>query len=248
MITGGHRGLGSTISTTFAKAGCQNIIIIDRNGPSSNKEGSQTASTISQYSKHWSFQADLSDPSQITKVTTEILKVVERVDILVNNAGIALLDSLTDLSLADWNKVLAINLTAPYLLSQAFVPQMISNKRGKIINIGSVAGQCGLSEHGAYSASKSGLEGLTRVMAAEWGKYNIQCNTIAPTVVMTEMGKRVWGGESNNEKSEEMLKRIPMRRFGESGDVAEVALFLASNASGFICGQTIAVDGGYTAV
>jgi NAD(P)-dependent dehydrogenase (short-subunit alcohol dehydrogenase family) len=115
------------------------------------------------------------------------------VDILVNNAGIARIAPIVDLSLAQWEETIAVNLRAPFLLAQALAPKMIEQRSGKIINISSQAGVIALDEHAAYCTSKGGMNMLTKVMAVEWGAYNIQVNAVAPTVILTPMGVEVWG-------------------------------------------------------
>jgi 2-deoxy-D-gluconate 3-dehydrogenase len=131
------------------------------------------------------------------------------------------------------------------LLVQLVAPGMMAQRRGKIINVSSLAAQVGCEGHAAYSSSKGGLNMLTRVMAAEWGPFNIQTNSVAPTVVLTDMGKKVWGAE---EKSAPVKARIPLHRFGTPLEIADLVLFLASPASDFICGQVVFIDGGYSAV
>jgi 2-deoxy-D-gluconate 3-dehydrogenase len=154
-------------------------------------------------------------------------------------------EDLLHTTLEHWQETQSVNLRAPYLLSQTLAPGMIKQRRGKIINISSVAAVLAPEGHGAYSASKGGLNLLTQTMAAEWGRYNIQANAVAPTVILTDMGQQVWGDAS---KGEPMKARIPARRFGEPIEVADLVLFLASQASNFICGQVIRLDGGLTAV
>src|SRR5262249_3750100 len=132
------------------------------------------------------------------------------------------------------------------ILAAAIVaPGMMAQQRGKIINISSLAAKVGCEGHAAYSASKGGLNMLTRVMAAEWGPFNIQTNAVAPTVVLTDMGKMAWGDE---EKSAPVKARIPLHRFGTPLEIADLVLFLAAPASDLICGQVVFIDGGYSAV
>jgi 2-deoxy-D-gluconate 3-dehydrogenase len=154
-------------------------------------------------------------------------------------------EPLLEIGLDHWQQTLDVNLRAPLLLSQRLVPKMIEQRRGKVINISSVAGVLAPEGHGAYSASKAGLNLLTQAMAAEWGPFNIQANAVAPTVILTEMGTQVWGDPA---KGDPMKARIPARRFGEPAEVADLVLFLASSASDFICGQVLRLDGGLTAV
>jgi NAD(P)-dependent dehydrogenase (short-subunit alcohol dehydrogenase family) len=121
---------------------------------------------------------------------------------------------------------------------------MIAQRRGKIINVSSQAGVVAIPGHGSYAASKGGLNLLTKVMAVEWGPHNIQCNAVCPTVILTPMGVQVWGDPA---KSKPMLEKIPLQRFGQPVEVADLVLFLASPASDLITGEIVMIDGGYTA-
>jgi 2-deoxy-D-gluconate 3-dehydrogenase len=167
------------------------------------------------------------------------------IDILVNNAGIALIDPLLDAKVADWDMTMAVNLRAPFLLAREIVPGMIAKRRGKIVNVSSQAGVVGLEAHGAYCASKGGLNMLTKVMTVEWTKHNIQINSVCPTVILTPMGEKVWGEPA---KGEPMLAKIPANRFGKPVEVADMILYLSSSASDLVCGQDMLIDGGYTAI
>ena len=132
--------------------------------------------------------------------------------ILVNNAGVVFVDSLLATSLEHWEETQHVNLRAPFLLAQTVVPKMIEQRRGKVINVSSLASVLAPVGHAAYSASKAGLNLLTQAMAAEWAQFNIQANAVAPTVILTAMGRQVWGEPS---KGDPMKARIPSRRFGE---------------------------------
>ena len=162
-----------------------------------------------------------------------------------NNAGVFHREGLLETTVEHREETLAVNLRAPFLLAQVVARGMIERRRGKIVNISSLAARVGCEGHAAYSSSKGGLDMLTRVMAAEWGPFNIQTNSVAPTVVLTDMGKRAW---SDEEKSAPVKARIPLHRFGLPLEIADLALFLASPASDFICGQVVFIDGGYSAV
>ena len=153
--------------------------------------------------------------------------------------------TIVDTPVDDWEWVNNVNLRAPYLLAQALVPKMIEQRMGKVINISSQSGVVALDDHGAYGASKGGLNMLTKVMTVEWAKHNIQSNSICPTVILTPMGEMVWGDPA---KGDPMKAKIPGGRFGMPMEVADAVLFLASSASDMICGHDLLVDGGYTAI
>jgi NAD(P)-dependent dehydrogenase (short-subunit alcohol dehydrogenase family) len=240
LVTGASRGLGAEIACVLAAAGADLVISgRDSVGLESTREEVERLGRRCQ-----GVQADLRSIEETLQLADTALELFGTVDILVNNAGIVFVEDLLHTTLEHWEETQAVNLRAPYLLTQKLAARMIEQKRGKIINISSVAAVLAPERHAAYSASKGGLNLLTQTMAAEWGRYNIQANAIAPTVILTEMGQKVWGEAS---KGEPMKARIPARRFGEPVEVADLVLFLASNASNFICGQVIRLDGGLTA-
>lgn len=241
LVTGASRGLGAEIASLFAAAGADLVI--------SGRDPVGLASTRQLVEQHGHrchvVQADLRRSDETLQLADTALELLGTVDILVNNAGVVYAEDFLNTTLEHWEETHAVNLRAPFLLTQRLVPGMIQQTRGKIINISSVAAVLAPQGHAAYSASKGGLNLLTQTMAAEWGRYNIQANAVAPTVILTEMGQQVWGEAS---KGEPMKARIPAGRFGEPIEVAELVLFLASNASNFICGQVIRLDGGLTVV
>jgi NAD(P)-dependent dehydrogenase (short-subunit alcohol dehydrogenase family) len=241
LITGASRGLGAEIAAVFADAGAD-LVITGRDA--AGLEAARQA-VEKKGRRCLSVEADLQTVQGPRLAAAKALEFLGTVDILVNNAGIVFVDSLLDTSTEHWQETLDVNLRAPFLLAQAVVPKMIEQRRGKIINISSLAGVLAPEGHGAYSASKGALNLLTQTMAAEWGRFNIQANAVAPTVILTAMGQQVWG---DPRKGDPMKARIPSRRFGEPIEVADLVLFLASSASNFICGQVIRLDGGLSAV
>jgi NAD(P)-dependent dehydrogenase (short-subunit alcohol dehydrogenase family) len=166
------------------------------------------------------------------------------IDVLVNNAGVAVVESILATTAERWDLVQAVNLRAPFLLAQALAPGMIERRAGKIVNVSSQTSGVALADHAAYAASKNGLNALTKCMTVEWARHNVQSNAVCPTVILTPMGERVWGDPA---KGDPMRAKIPLARFGRPVEVADVVLFLASPASDLITGETIYVDGGYTA-
>jgi 2-deoxy-D-gluconate 3-dehydrogenase len=241
LITGGSRGLGAEISQVFADAGADLVITgRDRAGLEQTREVVRALGR-----KCHCIEADLATVEGAREVGRKALEHLGTVDILVNNAGIVHLHSLLEATVEEWEETQHVNLRAPWLLSQAVVPGMIAQRAGKIVNISSSAAVQPPEDHGAYSAAKGGLNVLTQAMAAEWARYNIQANAVAPTVVLTAMGKQVWGDPRIGDPKK---ARIPAGRFGEPIEVADLVLFLASPASSWICGQVIRIDGGLSAV
>jgi len=241
LITGASRGIGAEIAALFAGAGADLVITgrdvsgLEATQQMVEKAGSRCLSLVS----------DLRTVEGAHFVGNKALEFFGTVDILVNNAGVVYIESLLETTVEHWEETQNLNLRAPLLLAQTVVPKMIEQRRGKVINISSIAGVLAPEGHAAYSASKAGLNLLTQMMAAEWAQFNIQANAVAPTVILTAMGQQVWGEPA---KGDPMKARIPSRRFGEPIEVADLVLFLASSLSDFICGQVIRVDGGLSAV
>ncbi len=241
LVTGGSKGIGAETAVVLAQAGADVAIAgRDRQGLQATEQLITAAGR-----RCLLIEADMGTLDGPGYVAQQALAAFGTVDILVNNAGIARLDPLQTLAAAAWDETMAVNLRAPYLLAQALVGKMMERGAGKIINVSSQAGVAALELHGAYCASKGGLNMLTKVMALEWGPHNIQVNAVCPTVILTPMGTEVWG---NPQKAAPMLAKIPLGRFGQPVEVADLILFLASPASSLITGEAILIDGGYTAI
>jgi 2-deoxy-D-gluconate 3-dehydrogenase len=241
LVTGASKGIGLEICRVLADAGADIVAVArDAGGLAEARaavEGLGRRCLV--------VEAELEVPDAVRRAARTALDAWGTVDILVNNAGIALVESLLDTSVEGWDRVLAVNLRAPFLLAQALAPAMIAQRRGKIVNVSSQTGVVALVDHGAYAASKAGLNALTKVMTAEWSRHNIQANAVCPTVIMTPMGEKAWGDPA---KLDPMLAKIPLGRTGKPVEVADLVLFLASSASDLITGETILIDGGYTAL
>ena len=241
LVTGGSKGIGVDIAIVLAQAGAD-VAIVGR-----DESGLQeTAERVRAEGKQCVvIHADLSTVAGCEEAANSALKAFGTVDILVNNAGIARVDNILQASIEDWEDVQAVNLRAPFILSRAVAPGMIAQQSGKIVNISSQAGVIALEGHAAYCASTGGLNMLTKVMAVEWSRYNVQCNAVCPTIILTPMAEQVW---SDPAKSNPMLEKTPLRRFGQPIEVADLVLYLASPASDLITGETILIDGGFTAM
>ncbi len=237
LVTGAAKGIGKAISLLYADKGADLILLdISDELPAAAKE------IEAKGRRALALKTDLTKKADLEKAVAEAVKAFGRIDILVNNAGVVFLDDAENLSEEFWDLTLSINLKTPFLLSQIVARQMIKQKFGKIVNMASQAGFIALDKHVAYTASKAGIIGMTKVMAAEWAEHGIQVNAISPTVILTELGKKAWAGEVG----EAMKKKIPAGRFGYPEEVAACAVFLASDAANLITGSNLVIDGGYT--
>jgi len=238
IVTGSRRGIGKAIALTLAKAGA-NIVVSDINLDDCNKVVEEIK-TIG--GNALAVKADISNPEEVKDVVKSTVKRFGKVDILVNNAGIYMQKSLTDVTEQDFDKILDINLKGVFLCSKAVVPEMIKQGKGKIINITSIAGQVGFANSSAYCASKGAIINITRELALELAQYKINVNAIGPGVIETAMTKDLLKDEATKET---LLANIPLNRIGKPEDIANAALFLASNNADYITGITLFVDGGW---
>ena len=238
LVTGASSGIGSEIARVFAEAGAH-VIATGR----SRSRLDALAARIGEGCEI--VQADIATADGCEALVADVLAAHPRVDILINSAGIARVAPVVACSVADWDRTMAVNLRAPFLLSRGFAPAMIAAKSGKIVNISSQTGVIALQDHAAYAASKGGLNALTKSLMTELAPHNIQVNAICPTVVLTEMGRKIW---SPPEKSGPMKAATPLGRFGEPVEVADMALYLASPASNLVNGALMMIDGGYSSV
>ncbi len=240
LVTGATKGIGFEACRVLADAGADLVVV----GRDAQGLKDVTAAVKKAGRKCLAVSADMSTVEGPRLAAKAALAEFGTIDILVNNAGIALNQPLLDITMDSWDTTINVNLRAPFLLAQAVVPNMIKQRMGKIINVSSQSGVMALADHGSYGASKGGLNMLTKVMTIEWAKYNIQSNTVCPTVILTPMGEMVWG---KPEKGDPMKAKIPLGRFGTTTEVADLILYLSSSASDLVTGQDILIDGGFTA-
>lgn len=239
MITGAAQGIGRAVAEVFADAGAD-LVLIDL-----KDEVTRVAEEIAAASGRTALPliGDITATSELDRFVREALAKLGAITILVNNAGVALLGPAEELSEKDWDSTMALNLKSPFLLSQKVAKEMIARKiPGRIVNLASQASIVALERHVAYCASKAAIVGMTKVLALEWGKYGITVNSISPTVVLTELGQKVWAGKVG----EEMKKKIPLGRFGQPNEIAAAALYLSSPAASLITGSNLVIDGGYS--
>lgn len=239
IVTGASRGLGKAMSIALAEAGA-NIVGVGQSSMEATK------SEVENYGKKFvEIKADLTKLDKVDEIVETTLKEFGRVDILINNAGTIRREDAIEYKQQDWDDILNLNLKTVFFLSQRVAKEFMNQKHGgKIINIASMLSFQGGIRVPAYTASKSGVMGITKALANEWAKYNINVNAIAPGYMATDNTKAIREDEKRNQ---EILSRIPAGRWGKPEDLAGAVVFLASKASDYIDGHTLAVDGGWLA-
>lgn len=234
-ITGAASGIGAAIAQMFVAKGAI-VAVMDL----LEEQASEMAEALGQGSSP--FAVNVTSADSVNQAVEAVVAHYGRIDILVNSAGVVALDPAESVSETDWSKQIDVNLSGTFFVNQSVGRVMLAQKSGKIINMASQAGSIALEHHAAYCASKWGVIGLSKVLASEWAGRGVTVNTISPTVVLTELGKKAWAGE----KGDEMKKLIPTGRFAEPDEIAAAAVFLASNGSDMINGADLVIDGGYT--
>lgn len=240
LITGSTAGLGFVFAKSLAQQGAKVII----NGRDQERINAAIQKLRSEVITVEGCVFDVTDRQQVNKAAEKIHAQTGAVDILVNNAGINIRKPLHEFSDDDWDKVIGINLTGTYNVSKAFVKGMIEKKSGKIINIGSMQSELGRPTIAPYAASKGGVKMLTRGMAVEWAKFNIQTNGIGPGYFKTDLTRPLY---ENPEFDAWLCSRTPSNRWGNVEELLGALLFLSSDASSYVNGQMIYVDGGLLA-
>jgi NAD(P)-dependent dehydrogenase (short-subunit alcohol dehydrogenase family) len=240
LVTGGTKGLGLSLAQGFAQAGAQ-VAIVSRNGGQAGETAAQLATGGHPCR---GYGCDVTDQEQVDKLVPRVLADFGQVDILVNNAGINIRGPIDGLTLAEFEEVYAINVRGPWLLCRALAAQFKTRRYGRVINIGSMLSSVGMAERTPYASSKGALLQLTRALAVEWAPYGITVNAILPGPFATEMNKAIL---ADPEWYRSFVARIPMGRWGELEELQGLGVFLASDASSFVTGAGIAIDGGYTA-
>ena len=236
LVTGASRGIGQAIARAMAKEGARVAIVYNR----SPEPAEKLVQEITQAGgEAIAFQADVKNFDAAQKIVDQVIEKWGQLDILVNNAGVIRDKLFVTMDADDWNQVIGTNLGGAFNFSRAAGVVMMRARKGKIINISSVAGAFGGTGQVNYSASKGGINSMTRALAAELAKRNVTVNAIAPGVIETEMSQAV-----RNLVGDEMNKMIPLKRVGKPEEIAALAVFLASPAADYITGQVITIDGG----
>jgi gluconate 5-dehydrogenase len=245
-ITGASYGLGLAYAVAYYEAGAKIVFndikqeLVDRGLEEYKKRGIEVYGAV----------CDVTKEDQVEKFVADVKEKVGSIDILVNNAGIIKRIPMTEMKLSEWNQVIDVDLTGPFICSKAVLPDMIEKKSGKIINACSMMSEFGRETVSAYAAAKGGLKMLTRNICSEYGQYNIQCNAIGPGYIATPQTAplRAKGADGSMAPFDRFIRsKTPAQRWGRTEDLMGLAVFLASPASDFVNGQVVYIDGGISA-
>ena len=239
IVTGASRGIGEGIVLKFAEHGAQ-VAFTYVSDSSADKAKTLEEKINARGTKCKSFKSNAGDFAQCESFVNDVLKEFNTVDICVNNAGISKDNLLLRMSAEQWDDVMQVNLKSVFNMTKQVIRPMMKAKKGSIINMSSIIGLMGNAGQGSYAASKAGIIGFTKSVARELGSRNVRCNAIAPGFIETDMT----GYLKEGEQAEKYKAGIPLGKFGTAEDVANVALFLASDMSSYVTGQVINADGG----
>ena len=238
LVTGAAQGIGRRTAEVLAQHGFS-LALNDLRPPAET-----TAQTRSHGVEVTDIVGDVSDESAVAKMADSVMTKYGRIDVLVNNAGISSITPAEEITAAEWRRVMDVNLLGPFLCCRAFGRIMLKQRSGSIINVASVAGLLGVADRAAYNASKHGLIGLTRTLAAEWGGRGVRCNAVCPGWVKTPMDDSAQ--DAGLYADSDITGRVPMARFATPDDIAQAIVFLADPAqSSFVNGHALSVDGGW---
>lgn len=240
IVTGGSQGLGFAMAEALALAGAR-IVIVNRR----EAEGKIAAEKIRENDVECiAIPTNVSKKNEVVRMVDKALEHFGRVDILVNCAGINIRKPSLQFEESEWNEIMDINLKGTFLCCQEVGRLMVEQRSGKVINVSSIASLTAMELRAPYCASKAGVSQLTKVLALEWGPYNVNVNAIAPGVMITPLTSEFL--KKGSEQYEKHIRKIPLQKFGRIDDLSGIVVLLASSASDYITGQTIFVDGGWT--
>ncbi len=237
LVTGSARGIGAEVAV---KAGSEGATVAVHYRSSADAAERTLARVRDSGAKADAFAADIRDGSEAARLVQRVIDRFGRVDALVNNAGLTLVGPFLDIEPAEWDDVIATDLTAAFYTCRAVLPGMVERGDGSIVNVASRLGQIGIAETAAYSAAKAGLIGLTRALAREFGPHGIRVNAVAPGVIETDMTTDL----VDSEEGQRRLRDMPLGRFGRPEEVADAVIFLLSDASSLFLGQTLNPNSG----
>lgn len=238
IVTGGARGIGKAIAVRLAKEGAK-VMVVDKNPDTPKdtvegikKDGAQATAIV----------ADMTKAEDVRRMVQATMEQFGKIDILVNNVGLFTFEPFLDTKEKEWDRLLALNLKSTLLCSQAVLKEMVKKSYGKIVNISSDAARIGVTTMGSYSAAKAGVMGLTKTLAREMARYNININCVCPGLADTQMTADLVAFAP--EMKEKMIKAVPFRRLATPEDVAAAVCFFASDEASYITGQSLSVNGG----
>jgi NAD(P)-dependent dehydrogenase (short-subunit alcohol dehydrogenase family) len=241
LVTGGAKGLGRVMSTALAQAGAD-VAIVGRSEPDCREAADAIAASTGR--RMLAITADVTRKDDVARMAEEAGARLGPIDILVNNAGINIRGPVQDLDEAEWDAVINVNLKAPFLCARVLGPAMCERGWGRVINLGSIMSVVALPGRAPYASAKAGLLNLTRVLALEWAGRGVTVNALCPGPFATAMNKELL---ADPVKYQSFVQKVPMGRWGDLHEIAGAAVFLASDASSYVTGSALFVDGGWTA-
>jgi NAD(P)-dependent dehydrogenase (short-subunit alcohol dehydrogenase family) len=241
LVTGGARGLGRVMAEALAQAGAD-VIVTSRSADKALAAATEIGAATGR--RAVGLSADVTVAADISRLADQAERQLGPIDILINNAGINIRGASETMPEADWDAVIDTNVKGPFLCARTFGPRMASRKWGRIINLGSILSVIGIAGRAPYAASKAAVANMTRAMALEWAAEHVTVNAICPGPFGTELNRPIL---NDPEKYAAFIAKIPLGRWGELHEIAGAAVFLASDASSFVTGSCLFVDGGWTA-
>ncbi|MFC4260289.1 SDR family NAD(P)-dependent oxidoreductase [Marinobacter lacisalsi] len=241
LITGAGRGIGRSIALGLAEAG-SDLVLCSR---SRDELEAVATEARGRGVRALVVTCDVTDPEQIAAAVASAIREFGHIDVLINNAGLAIKKPAEDLPLEDWQTIINVNLTGVFLMAQAVGRHMLERGSGSIVNISSIAGKTGLTGSSAYCASKGGVDMLTRTLAVEWADRGVRVNALAPAYTETPLVKSIT--DVRADFADRVVARTPMKRMAAPDEMVGTAIYLASRASSYVTGETVMVDGGWTA-